>query len=65
MQSMPKFTDLISRGGAMYARNERGLHVPIEVLTVEHMWRAQVWVWGAILIKDPGKGEPIDARIHP
>lgn len=48
LPALPAFTDLVIQpdGGGMlhfYARNERGLHVPIETLSLETLRRAHHW----------------------
>jgi len=40
---LPPYEDPIPVGEAVFARNERGLHVPVEALTVEQQCRAPLW----------------------
>ncbi len=40
---LPPYQDPIRVGDAVFARNDHGLHVPVETLTVEQQCRAALW----------------------
>lgn len=40
---LPPYQDPIVLGESVFARNARGLHVPVETLTVEQQCAAPLW----------------------